>query len=381
MKLSLTQPLFAFGLAALAFGPAGLAHVGPEYEHLAIPADARCITDEVRSGTGANVYQSVPNWCQIPDGKKELGSPTHGGVVVDKAGLIYISMDGGPHGILVYGADGKMVRGIADKYTGIHGLCINEENGEQFLYGARNGHAEVLKMKLDGTVVWTIPIPLESGKYDDPKAPAEYLPTTRPGDKPKAKPKRAYNPTGVAVAPNLHVFVVDGYGQNWVHEFDENQKYIRSFGGPGKANGRFNTCHGIALDTRGEKPLLLICDRANNRLQHFDLDGKFVEVIPLTAGHLPCAVSFHGKNVAIAELDGRVEILDETNKVVSVVGENTDKSVAGKNGAPVEKWQDGIFTAPHGLSYDKDANLYVEDWNRSGRISKMMKVADQARAD
>ncbi len=363
-------------IAALALSPLALAHNGPESEHLQPPPDALSITALVTSGSGVNTYQSVPNWCQTPTGRVDLGSPTHGGVVVDKAGLIYISMDGGPHGILVYGADGKMVRGIADKYTGIHGLMINDENGEQFLYGARNGHADVLKLKLDGTVVWTIGIPLESGKYDDPKAPAEK---PKEGEKPKRK--RAYNPTGVAVAPNGHVFVVDGYGQNWCHEFDENQKYVKSFGGPGKGEGQFATCHGISLDTRTGKPLLLISDRANGRLQHFDLDGKFVDIIPLNPAHRPCCVSILGQNVAIAELDGRVEILDGTNKVVSVVGENTEKGVAGVNGAPVEKWKDGIFTAPHGVSYDKDGNLYVEDWNKSGRISKMVKVAAAARAE
>ena len=56
-------------------------------------------------------------------------------------------------------------------------------------------------MKLDGTVVWTIGIPLESGKYDDPKVPAE-----KPAAGEKPKPRRGYNPTGIAVAPNLHVF-------------------------------------------------------------------------------------------------------------------------------------------------------------------------------
>src|SRR6202000_2087376 len=152
--------------------------------------------------------------------------------------------------ILVYGADGKMVRGIADKDTGIHGLCINTENGEEFLYGAWLKGNEAVKMKLDGTIVWTIGIPLESGKYDDPKVPAEK---PKDGEKPKAR--RIYNPTGIAVTPNLHVFVVDGYGQNWCHEFDEHQKYVQSFGGPGHAPGQFSTCHGISLDTRGETPL------------------------------------------------------------------------------------------------------------------------------
>ena len=187
---------------------------------------------------GANTYQSVPNWCQIPGGKVDLGSPTHGGVAVDKAGNIYFSMHGGPHGIMVYSPDGKMIRGIADKYIGIHGLMINEEKGEEFLYGAREGHADVLKLKLDGTVVWTIGIPLESGKYDDPNIHVEK---PKPGE--KAKPVRRYNPTGIAVAPNMHVFVVDGYGQNWVHEFDENQKYVKSFGGRGSDDGHFQTCH------------------------------------------------------------------------------------------------------------------------------------------
>jgi hypothetical protein len=375
MTFAHRKTLLAALLAAGFAGSALFAHNGPDSEHLAPPKDALCVTADVRTGTGANTYQSVANWCQIPGGKVDLGSPTHGGVAVDKAGNIYFSMDGGPHGILVYAPDGKMVRGIADKYTGIHGLMINEEKGEEFLYGARNGHADVLKLKLDGTVVWTIGIPLESGKYDDPKIPAE-----KPKAGEKAKPRRAYNPTGIAVAPNMHVFVVDGYGQNWVHEFDENQKYVKSFGGPGKEDGKFATCHGIALDTRGEKPLLLICDRANHRLQHFDLDGNFVAVITKDANHLPCAVSFHGKNVAIAELDGRVAIIDGANNVVSVLGENPNPKQRGNFGVPPADWKDGIFNAPHGVSYDKDGNLYVEDWNKSGRISKMIKVADQASA-
>jgi hypothetical protein len=50
---------------------------------------------------------------------------------------------------------------------------------------------------------------------------------------------------------------------------------------------------------------------------------------------------------------------------------------------PPTEWKDGIFNAPHGVSYDHDGNIYVEDWNASGRISRFNKVGEkpQARAD
>src|SRR5258705_1596318 len=139
-------------------------------------------------------------------------------------------MDGGPDAILVYGADGKLIKGIGgNKYLGMHGLCLNEENGEEFIYAAHLAGKQALKMKLDGTVVWTIPVPMESGKYKEAKQ---------------------YSPTGIAVAPDGTVYVADGYGQNWVHVFDKDQKYVKSFAAKCKEGGQFQTCHGIALDKR-----------------------------------------------------------------------------------------------------------------------------------
>ncbi|MGH2551718.1 MAG: 6-bladed beta-propeller, partial [Thermomicrobiales bacterium] len=164
-----------------------------------------------------------------------------------------------------------------------------------------------------------------------------------------------------------------------VHQWDKNQKYIRSFGGPGKEPGKFTTCHGIGLDTRSGKPLLLICDRENRRLQHFDLDGNFVAVI--TEGlRRPCSVSFNGNRVAIAELEGRVAIIDETNKVVSAIGDNPDKSQWAKFPATPEEMKEGVFTAPHGVSFDAEGNLYVMDWNKTGRVSKLNWIKQTAAA-
>ena len=349
--------------AALIAAPAMLlAHDGTEQHGHATPPDARGVTHLVIAGEGANTYQSVPNWCQLPEGRPNLGA-THGGVVVDKKGNIYFSMDGGPDPILVYGPDGKFIKGIGDgkKLMRIHGMCLNEENGEEFIYGAHLGGRRAVKLKLDGSEVWSIGIPMESGKYQKPEQ---------------------YSPTGIAVAPDGAVYIVDGYGQNWVHQFDKDQKYVRSFGGRGKEDGQFQTCHGIGLDRRGGKNLLLICDRENQRLQHFDLDGKFVAVIA-TDLRRPCSVSFHGDHVAIAELAGRVAILDGENKLVAALGDNPDTKQRANFNVDPKAWKEGIFNAPHGISYDKDGNLYVMDWNASGRITRMNKTGEkpQARVD
>jgi hypothetical protein len=349
-------------LAAVALSPIALAHGHGNHAHAEPPPpDALSTTHEVVAGQGDNTYKSVPNWCQLPEGRQNLGA-THGGVVVDKKGQIYFSMDGGDHGILVYGPDGKLVKGIGGKnLLGIHGMCLNEENGEEFIYAAHLGKRRAVKLKLDGTEVWAIGHPAESGKYQNPNQ---------------------YSPTGIAVAPNGDVYIADGYGQNWIHRYDKNQKYVASYGGRGKGEGQFTTCHGIAFDKRGGKNLLLVCDRENRRLQHLDLGGKFVAVVA-TDLRRPCAISFHGDHVAIAELEGRVAILDGNNKLVSVLGDNPNKQQWAKFPVPPAEWTEGIFNAPHGISYDHQGNLYVMDWNQSGRITKMNKTGEkpQARAD
>ena len=86
---------------------------------------------------------------------------------------------------------------------------------------------------------------------------------------------------------------------------------------------------------------------------------------------LPCAISIFGEFAAVAELQGRVVITDKTGKIVSTLGDNPDqKQWAAFKLAP-EFWQDGIFIAPHGLSFDAAGNLFVQDWNATGRLTKL----------
>lgn len=318
------------------------------------PKESPSVNQQIRTGNGTCTYETMANWCKIPEGRDSLG-PTHGAIVLDKAGNIYCSMDSGDHGILVYRPDGTLIREMGHGLGGIHGMCLCEEGGEEFIYAAHLRAAQVLKLTLEGEIVWAMEgPPVESGKYDDPKG---------------------YKPTAVAVGPGGEIFVADGYGANWIHRFDKERKYLGSFGSRGTEDGRFQTCHGLALDTRGERPLLLVCDRENRRLQHYDLEGNFVATLTENLRR-PCSVSFFGDRVAVAELEGRVTILDGSNQPIAHLGDNPDQKQWANYGVPEADWAPGIFTAPHGVAFDKQGNLFVMDWNATGRISRLDLVSE-----
>ncbi len=74
------------------------------------------------------------------------------------------------------------------------------------------------------------------------------------------------------------------------------------------------------------------------------------------------------------DLHGRVVILDKTNTIIAVLGHNPDSKKGRSYGIPQNQWVEGIFSGTHGSYWDKDGNLYVQDWNVSGRIMKLVRV-------
>ena len=116
-----------------------------------------------------------------------------------------------------------------------------------------------------------------------------------------------------------------------------------------------------------------MCDRENRRIVRFDLEGQFVDTLA-TGLRRPCSVAFQGDHVAVAELEGRVTILDRKGAEVAHLGDNPDAGQRANFDVPPAKWTEGLFTAPHGVCFDAQGSLYVQDWNRSGRISKLRRV-------
>ena len=291
-------------------------------------------------------YSTAPSFFEETPGGEKLG-PCHGAALIDKRGNIYITTDT-PRGILVFSPDGKFVRAFGP--TKIHGLEIREENGTEVIYAARPSAHEVIKLKLDGTQEWSIKYPEESGACKD---------------------ANGFNPCAVTAGPDGSIFVADGYGSNHIFKFDKDRKFVKAFGAPGPAAGFFKTCHGIALDTRGEKPLLFVCNRNNNRVEHWDLDGNFVKVLQADL-RMPAAVHIRGDYAVIPELQGRVTVLDKTGAIVAQVGDNPVPAQRANFPLKEDQWKDGITNSPHGASMDKDGNLIVTEWSAFGHLHKFV---------
>ncbi|AGA25909.1 6-bladed beta-propeller [Singulisphaera acidiphila] len=318
---------------------------------LALPVFAADTPEPVRMGCGQMTFDTVPGWGLGPDGKSVIG-PTHGGVAVDKDGNIYTSAHAG---VFVFSPEGKVLRSfLGDKYSDMHDIKIREEADGEFIYGARNANAEGIKFNArTGDIALKLPFPEESG-----------LKLTK------------FNPTAITVAPNGDIFLSDGYASDHIFKFDKTGKYLMHFGTKGNGLKEFNTAHGMTLDTRYNPPRLLICDRNHEpkgRLLHYDLNGEFIAEVVTGLG-MPTSAAVQGDYVSVPDLHGRLVILDKSNTIIAVLGHNADPAKRVNYNVPQADWIEGIFSGTHGSSWDKDGNLYVQDWNVAGRIMKLVRV-------
>ena len=306
----------------------------------------------VRTGQNEWAYVVAPGWGALP-GHDSIGA-THGGIVVDQSDRVYVSTDG-PHGIVVYRRDGTYLGSIAKGLGKYHGLCIHKTDGQEFIYAVANDH--MAKYSLDGELVL---------KIDGPA---------------QAEGQQWQKGTAVAVAPSGEIFIADGYGSSVIFKYSSEGSFLKKFGIRGSEPGQFQVSHGIVVDTRDpEQPLLIVCDRENGRLQLFDLEGNFVRVAK-EGLHRPCSVAIWKDLLLVAELQGRAVLLDRDYQVVSVLGENPRTEEHAKFHVHPDAWEPGVFTAPHGCSFDRHGSIYIQEWNRWGRITKLLLESGLTEAD
>lgn len=298
-------------------------------------------------GSGSHVYEVVEGWGRLPRGV-QFGY-THG-VVVDSQDRVYVHNQS-KDAVIIFDRDGNFLGSWGEEFAGgAHGMFLNQEGGAEFLYLADYKRHIVVKTTLEGDVIWTLGAP----------------------DLPEVYGRRElYQPTDVAVAPNGDFYVSDGYGQSWIHQYNADSKWIRSWGGVGSEHGKLNCPHGIWVDTRRPTPVLLVADRGNFRIQSFSLDGKPLGFVTEELRY-PCCFYQFGGEMYIPDLHGRVTIFDKDNKLITHLGDYPDVwERPGWPNLPVEERHLGKFVSPHAVCVDSWRDVYVVEWISDGRLTKL----------
>jgi peptidylamidoglycolate lyase len=274
-------------------------------------------------------------------------------MVQDKKGRIILLTNETKNNILVYNTKGKLLETWGHLFPGAHGLTLHSENGTEFLYITDTVKHQVYKTTMDGTILLTIDPPLEAnGIY---KKAEEFVPTE------------------TVIDENGDIFIADGYGAQYILQYDSTGKLKNYFGGRGEGDLHLDNAHGITFDKRGTDVNLLITDRTRNCFKRFSKNGELMEVIKLP-GACVCRPVIHGDYLYAAVLrspdlsaegTGFVTILDKNNKVVSNIGgsEPTYDNGTLQSMRQTEK----IFVHPHDVCVDRDENLYVAQW-ASGKV-------------
>ncbi len=306
--------------------------------------------DEVIIGHNNYRYKVLVGWGSLDNGKNPVNDCHE--MVEDAKGRLIMLGNETKNNVLIYDKSGKLLEYWGNSYPGGHGLTIFNEGGEQFLLICDTERHQVIKTDLKGRELMKIEYPKESGEY---AYPTQFKPT-----------ESAVNPA------NGDIYITDGYGLNFVLQYDSKGNYIRHWGGFGDTNDKFKCNHGVLVDTRMKgNPTLLITSRVENCWKRFTLDGKYISTIPMP-GTFICRPVLKGENLYGAAYrttseeypnSGYITILDKNDQVVSTPG-GTEPIY--KDGLLQEQRKQDpfkVFMHPHDVCIDSDDNIYVPQWS------------------
>ncbi len=311
-------------------------------------------------GSGEHVYEAQHDWGELP-AQIKYGN-THG-VVEDSQRRIYVhhtvnATSESSDSMVVFDHKGKFIKSWGKEFKGgAHGLHIRKEGSTEFLYLCDTKRGVIVKATLDGEEVYSLGYPEQSDAY-------------KPGPDGK-RPK--WSPTNLAIAPNGDLYVGDGYGSSYILQYNSKGEYLKTFGGKGKEPGKLDCPHGLIMDMRGKTPILTVADRANNRIQRFNLDGQHLDFVAGT--NLPCYFDyFHNGDCVVPDLGARVTLLDRNNQVIEQLGDDSGSEWRKTRALTRDHFTPGKFVCPHGACFDHAGNIFVVEWVEVGRVTKLRKV-------
>ncbi len=339
----------------------------------AILTSKRTLAQDV-VGEGEYKFKCEHMFPQLPD---QFSWQTTHNVSVDPDNNLYVIHEGNAKlvdhpSIFVFDQNGKFIRAFGQQFQGGgHGLEVRVESGTPFLYvSAYQQVKSIAKLTLTGETIWQSFAPMQAGVYASGEA---SNPTPVWG-------RDRFMPTNFAFLPDGGFLLADGYGSFYIHRYDADGNWVSCFGGEGEGKGKFNTPHGIWIDSReGGDAELVVADRAHNDLQIFDLDGNYKKTV--TGFGLPANMDTNKDLLLVPELVARVSLLDRNHNTVVTIGDDRERVLADKkeSGSFVirtdeSRWQQGKFVHPHDACFDENNDIYVAEWVATGRITKLTQV-------
>ncbi len=284
-------------------------------------------------GFGDYQYEVQENWFNPPNGWSFGWIPA---VACDSQDRVYV-YSRSEHPMVIFDREGNFLDSWGeDILQDAHGIYIDAAD---YVYCTeRNTHC-VRKFTPDGQLVMTLGTP--------------HVPGTHDGD--------PFNlPTDLDIAPNGDLYITDGYGNARVHRYTSTGTHIQSWGSWGDGPGQFALSHCVRIDRYAR---VWVCDRENNRIQIFDLEGNFLS--QWTDLAQPDTIYFHptADVVFIAELDHQISIY------------NFDRQLLSQWGGRTTSDRPGEFVAfPHGIWVDSHGAVYVGEVQANARLQKFVRV-------
>ena len=197
------------------------------------------------AAAAANAFQGIEG--RLPG---QFAKPR--GITVDKKGIIYVA-DTGNTRVQKFNPDGTFISAFStssniDPEGGEPNGVAVDEAGNIFVTDAK--YHKLLKFQPDGKFIkeWTGP----ESKF--------------------------YGPRDIVFGPNKLLYIIDQGGTRIV-KFDPATEAFTSFGSAGAGDGQFNEPTGITITSN----MVIVADMGNNRLEFFDLEGKFLKQWEVTA--------------------------------------------------------------------------------------------------